>query len=354
LTSATERLYAKRVREGNNRWRLSAQFLAVVTMTGLLTSGWSSPVWAGDRAAADALFQAGRQAAKQGDYRSACAKFHEADRLDPTVGTTFNLGDCEQHLGRLATAWQYFREVLDKLPPDDSRYKIAQQRASELEKKIPKLTIRYDGEPPQGLKVIRNGSALSAASLGLALPIDPGKAIVVVSALGYKEQRFEIEISQGEQQELVVRVGTKVPDGKDTSKSELPPGDVGTPPDNPTRHKPPSAVENPWKTWGYVSAGAGLVGLGVGVVTGMMVLGKKSTADEHCPISNQCDQLGYDAAQSGSRLAPWTTVGFVVAGVGLGASLFFFLQGSESTTSSTALTLQPGLGHGQLSLRHQW
>ena len=58
-----------------------------------------------DPAAAEALFEAGRQAATRGDWTTACPKFAESQRLDPAPGTLLNLADCEEHLGHLASAW---------------------------------------------------------------------------------------------------------------------------------------------------------------------------------------------------------------------------------------------------------
>src|SRR5687768_2981870 len=51
-----------------------------------------------DAAAAEALFRQGRQAADAGDHAKACEKFKESNRLDPALGTVFNIADCEEKL----------------------------------------------------------------------------------------------------------------------------------------------------------------------------------------------------------------------------------------------------------------
>src|SRR5260221_7405355 len=86
-----------------------------------------------DPAAAEALFRAGRAAADKGDYVTACPKFEESNRLDPEVGTVFNLADCDEHLGKVASAWQLFKEVAQRLSPADERVSIATSRAAALE-----------------------------------------------------------------------------------------------------------------------------------------------------------------------------------------------------------------------------
>jgi hypothetical protein len=58
---------------------------------------------ANDSATAEALFAAGREAIRRGDYQAACPMFAESNRLDPAVGTVLNLAICEEHLGQLAS-----------------------------------------------------------------------------------------------------------------------------------------------------------------------------------------------------------------------------------------------------------
>jgi hypothetical protein len=79
-------------------------------------------------AAAEALFEQARSAMAAGSYDIACARFRDSDKLDPAVGTRFNLADCEEKRGRVATAWSLFRGVLSELAEDDDRRPIAQER----------------------------------------------------------------------------------------------------------------------------------------------------------------------------------------------------------------------------------
>src|SRR3954470_17543612 len=90
-----------------------------------------------DPAAAEALFRAGRAAVDRGDYVAGCSKFEESNRLDPEVGTAFNLADCDEHIGKVAFSWQLFREVAQPLPASDERAGMATSRANALERKLP-------------------------------------------------------------------------------------------------------------------------------------------------------------------------------------------------------------------------
>src|SRR6185436_984215 len=94
---------------------------------------------AGDPAAAEALFAAGRAAFDAGDYDSACAKFAESQRLDPAAGTLTNLAACNERRGRLASAWENWREALSLLRSDDDRRPGVEKRMAELEARLPRL-----------------------------------------------------------------------------------------------------------------------------------------------------------------------------------------------------------------------
>src|ERR1700681_1794781 len=79
-------------------------------------------------AAAESLFNDAREAMAKKNFNQACAKFQESNRLDPAVGTLFNLANCEEQRGRLATAWTLFQQVIGKLAPEDPRLPIARDR----------------------------------------------------------------------------------------------------------------------------------------------------------------------------------------------------------------------------------
>src|SRR5262245_29948991 len=110
----------------------------------------AGPLFAQNRAAAEALFQAGRAALAKGDYATACEKFAESQPLDPAVGTLFNLAECNDKLGKLATAWQLFNQVADTLADNDPRKNVARERSRQLESRLPKLVLRLDPTSPPG------------------------------------------------------------------------------------------------------------------------------------------------------------------------------------------------------------
>ena len=125
-----------------------------------------------------------------GSYDIACARFRDSDKLDPAVGTRFNLADCEEKRGRVATAWSLFRGVLSELAEDDDRRPIAQERVRALEPRLPYLTMRRDPATPPGVRVRIDGVELGEGTFGVPLPMDPGAHdLALVPAEGGDGQR---------------------------------------------------------------------------------------------------------------------------------------------------------------------
>lgn len=269
-----------------------------------------------DPAAAEALFREGRTLMTAGEYARACEKFSESNRLDPAIGTVFNLADCEERRGHLARAWTLFQEVLQRLPDGDERRAIAAGRSKNLEARLPRLRIRLGDGAPSGTRVERDGVELGGASLDTPLPVDPGAHRVVVRAPGHADAEFRVTLSSGESRELVVVPGA-------ATKAQ---GSV----------KPGVPTESSQKTVGLVIGGIGLAAIVGGAITGAMVLGKKSTVDQNCDSSKRCNDRGLDAADSGKTLGVITTVALAAGGVALGAGTFLVLSAAPSDQHGAA------------------
>src|SRR4051812_21721999 len=116
--------------------------LLLLSLGALLTPVFvAAPARAQNPAAAEALFEQARAAMAEGKFEIACARFRDSDKLDPAVGTRFNLADCEEHRGHIATAWSLFRGVVSELNADDDRRPIAEKRAHALQSRLPYVTL---------------------------------------------------------------------------------------------------------------------------------------------------------------------------------------------------------------------
>src|SRR4051812_4594743 len=98
---------------------------------------------AADPAAAQALFDEAMALMKADKFAEACPKLEASLRLDPAMGTEFNLAGCLERQGQLAKAWAHFVNVADaaRAAKQHEREKGARQRAQALEPRLPRLTV---------------------------------------------------------------------------------------------------------------------------------------------------------------------------------------------------------------------
>jgi hypothetical protein len=140
-----------------------------------------------------------------GNYAAACPKFTESLRLDAGVGTSLWLGECYERSGKVESGWAQFREAAAlAVKNGDPREKVAREKASELEPKLPKLAILVpkDVVTPE-LKVLRDGEEVGPALWGTPVPIDPSDHAVAVSAKGKKPFKTVAHIGSGPTTESV-------------------------------------------------------------------------------------------------------------------------------------------------------
>jgi hypothetical protein len=90
----------------------------------------------------------------QGLAAQACPKFEESQRLDPGVGTQFNLADCYERTGRLASAYTTFIDVAaaTRQLGQFEREAVARERAKSIKPRLSRLVIVVDRKnAPQGI-----------------------------------------------------------------------------------------------------------------------------------------------------------------------------------------------------------
>jgi hypothetical protein len=328
-------------------WLRRLVIVGVFACAGTIAARASAQSAAG---AAEALFDEGRKAMQDGDLDVACQRFRESNRLDRAAGTELNLAVCEEKRGKLATAWELFRSASEALPAGDSRIAVARDHASALDTRLPRLTIALAAGAPPDTIVLRDDVELRSGSLGVPIPVDPGKHHVSVRAAGHTERGFDLDIAEGERKQIDVSPGPIQSSESAESANSPPPSSGHDVP--PPRAKP----ANSRRTLGFVAGGIGIVGVGVGTVAGIMTLRDRSVVDEHCNDALRlCDAQGRDAADRGRTLGVVTTVGFVVGAVALPIGAYFILSGSGSESSEHAeLGASVRSDGARLDLRTVW
>lgn len=338
---------------------VSRSFLALACLAPmLLCSVTARTALAQDVAAADALFNKAIADMDAGRYDAACPALAESHRLDPRSGTLFAVATCNAKAGKIATASafydDYLRGVAD-LPAaarakHADRMKIARAELDKLRAQIPTLKLVLPAPGPAGARVRRDGTELSAASLGVALPLDPGEHVVTLEVPGRApaEHRFTVEKGQSKVVELAV--------GRELSAGAAP-APVGNPAATPPEPGPESSGGGRL-VGAYVAGGVGAAALIVGAVTGGLALSKKSVVSADCK-GLVCSHEGEQAVNAGRTLGTVSTVGFVVGAAGLvtGAVLFFTAPRAPRVGDKTARWeggFTAGPGGASISLKGAW
>lgn len=313
------------------------------------------------KAAAAVLFEEGRKLKDEGKLAAACPKLEESQRLDPGIGTLYHLSDCHERSGRTASAWVGFRETaamaLSANRPEQE--KVARGRAAALEPKLIRLNIVVRPEAGN-VEVKRDGSVVSPALWGTAVPLDPGKHQVSATAPGKEPWETTVTLDQpGETVKVEVPpLAPKRPGGPAVvppagGAPAPPPGDGSAPPPPP----PDAGSPRPWQTpLGIVLTGVGAVGLGLGTAFGFMA---KSTYDDsnaggHCNAGNKCDQTGLDLRDSAVQKGNVGT-GVFIAGAALAAAgIIVWVTAPSKPKSARVAPPRVGVGPTGLALQGAW
>lgn len=305
----------------------------VVLILFLLAPRLAAATGAQDPAAAAALFEAGRAAMAEGRYDEACLKFTESHRYDPNaVGTVLNLALCNEELGKVATASAHYAWALQRFPAGDERIAVARERKAAVDERVAHLTLSAPSSEQANVVVLRDGIAVGQGTFGVALPVDPGRHEVVVQASGHSDRHYAVDLAERERLTLELELG---------------PARAVTAPAPPIRSPSPEKAEpkpGP-NTLAYVAGGVGVLGVGVGAITGLMAIGKSGTVEDHCDLETRtcATEEAIDAASAGSSLATISTVSFVVGGLGLGAGAYLILtSGDDGPTTTAVARATPG------------
>lgn len=280
----------------------------------------------GDPAAAETLFYEARALMKQKKYTDACPKLEESLRLDSGLGTQFNLADCNEHIGKLATAWAGFRDVAAqaKATNQSKRERIARKRATALEARLPKLVIEVP-EALAGLDVKRDGVVVGSAAWGTAIPVDPGVHEVTVRAAGKRPWSTSVRATERKTARVVVPrdlpaapvavpaapIGTGVDTGRATSATTITSSAFDS-----ALSFPPAVVENKGATQralGWVATGVGAVGLGLAAGFGLSSLAKHNESRDHCAL-DVCDAAGVELRDDAIRNGNIATAAGIAGG----------------------------------------
>jgi len=304
----------------------------------------ASPARAGgpaDEATATALFQEGKALVAAGKFEQACPKFQEAHRLSPTAGTVLTLGDCLEHLGKLATAWGAFNEaeLMARGHNDGDREREAGRRAALLTPKLTKLVIVV---PPAarvpGFELRRDGELVGEGQWGSELPVDPGWHKIEATATGRKPWSTSVRVET---------MGTAA--ALDVPVLEVLPADT-------TEVVPPPAFWSGQRIAGVAVGAAGAASLVVSAIFTAQMRSKNSDSKAYCLPTDPdtCYPQGValrNQALDASHVATGTFIGGSIAAA-TGLIVFLTAPRAPSPKSATARVV-PVVGPGAAGIHVQ-
>jgi hypothetical protein len=280
-----------------------------------------------DHDKAVALFDDARKLIDDNQCDAAMPKLEMSLRYEPSVGAHLSKADCLESHDPLE-AWTQLREAqrLAYLKHDD-RTKIAQDRATALESKLPmvRIVLPADVVRQPGLEVRVDGVLVDSFfydSGTIALKAGPH---VVEATLPNRKWS----------QQVVAQAGATTSVNAQLAQTCAAPAGTGALMTRPleAQHDPGSAQ----RTIGLLLGGVGVAALGVGGIFGGAALAKKGDIDTSCGGSAQtCTAApgSVDMQRSEQQnYARLSTLGFVVGGVAVAAGIVLYLTAPHAKTT---------------------
>jgi hypothetical protein len=334
----------------------SARLFFLLASLGALTSSAATtradtPGSAGDKIAAESLFEDGRRLVAGGNYAEACPKFAESQRIDPSPSTLLNLANCWEKVGRSATAWVTYREAESAASALGRKDYVdtAERHAHALASTLAQLTVSV-AQPVDGMQVRRDGVAMGALEWGLGIPVDAGAHVVEVAAAGYKPWSETVDVPHdGAQVTVTVPPLEALPPDANAPPAAGPTNAAAssgpsTGPSTETRGAETPQGAN-LRTIGLVVGGAGVVGLGVSGVFALLANSNHQSALSNCE-GGSCNASGF-SKENGARFdGDASTVAFVAGAAALvaGAVVWFSAPRNKPSGAASSISVAPALG----------
>lgn len=290
-----------------------------------------------DRERARALLFNGREKLKAGYPAAAVRSFQAAHGIMGVPTTGLDLAKGLVALGLLMEARTTALDVAQfPVEPREPRaFSNARAAATalveELAARIPSLVIQVRDPPGIAAQVFIDGVSMPIEALGLPWKVNPGEHVVAVTAAGFQAQRRTLVVNEGDSLtvDLALSPGSSQ---ADVAPPAVPahtakPGARATPAGRPLVPDERQRMAQGVPAWAWVSGGAGVVALSLGVVFALDHAAARRTVAGDCP-AHLCDWSNYDDEKATALEARWNrslglAVGFGVAGLGaLGAAAY--------------------------------
>lgn len=245
----------------------------------------------------------------KGDFRAALKSYEAADAIMHVPTTGLEVARAQAQLGQLLEARESLGRVM-RLPPKAGEpapftgaRKAAEQLSTELGARIPSVTVVVvNGEAGQPVQLTFDGETVPPAAAQAPRKVNPGRHTIVARS-GSLEKKDEISVNEREARTVTVDLKPLI-----------------APPDPPHVEEAPRQASTLPKILVFGGFGVGLVGVGVGTVTGLMSISKVNDVKNDC-VGDLCKPSRRGDIDSARSLGTISTVAFIVGGAGIGAGV---------------------------------
>jgi hypothetical protein len=224
-----------------------------------------------------------------------------------------------------------------------------------VEKVLPTVVLsarNASGADLFDVSVSVDGKPLAARLDGKAVSMDPGPHAFHFEAAGGTADK-QILVQEGTQNQPVIALIGAPPAGT-SSAAAAPLAPTSATPPTPAAETPPakSAEGSGQRTIGFVVGGAGIAGIAVGSILGLMASSAWNSAQNECGSPNKCPRPSQAVSdqQNASGLATGSTIAFAVGGVALAAGTVLLLTAPRGGSPTSALMIAPSVLPGGAGL----
>jgi hypothetical protein len=297
-----------------------------------------------EQRAAIAAFEEGDRLSAAQRWAEACAKYTESQRLDPQLGALLHVADCNERIGKLATAWRSFSAAVELAQQRrDSRLPVARERAAALQRRLSYLSIVVTDAPPYGFELTLDGVALTEAQWREPIALDPGEHQLLARAPDKLDFTHTFQVVAARSSEQV-----RVP------PLEPAPTLLATAPsvNERAQHERASEPGGVQRVLGWVALG---VGVGAGVTSAVLFNEKGRKAEEarvlqreFCADCADAEQQALEREQQSKQLArdqeQLRDLGIAAAAVGGAAIIGGLVLLLTAPDGEDDLALSPAIG----------
>jgi hypothetical protein len=266
---------------------------------------------------------------------------------DPTMADCLSASETSIKLRRdhhLREARQQLLECAALTCPGEVRSEC-ERRVIAVNAAIP--TLVFDAKDALGndllaVTVTMDGKPLADRLEGTAISLDPGAHSFHFETAGHApvDKSFVLHEGEKDRREKIVFGAAAAVSAPPAGAHAAPPKGDGASPATADRGSS-SSSRGPLKTVGLVTGGAGIVGIGIGSVFGLMAASDKSNA--HCDANGYCAAGSLSDAHSHATVS---TVGFVAGGVLLAAGVALVIFGPRGGSGSVQVAPAVAAGSG--------